>query len=554
MLVSAVQSLPTGRGDVLVEDLERVLESLAPAALAEPWDNTGRLVGRRGGEVKRVLVALDLTEDVVVEAVTGSYQAVITHHPLVFTPVRRITDSDRVGTLVTQLIAADVALFACHTNLDGAVGGLCDILCGDLGLLRTRPLVRPGAGWKKLVGFIPPESVETVSAAVFAAGAGRIGDYRDCAFEAAGTGSFLPAPGAKPHVGTVGRRESTLEVRWETMVPAARVAAAVSAFLSAHPYEEPAFDLYPLEDVLSQGGQGRIGSTRVPVPLLSLAEEIAEILSLPEVEFAGDAGMMIETVAAVTGSGGSLMEAAAAAGAHAFITGDLRYHDADRASDLGIALVVAPHGETESWALRRWVPVLRQALAESSVEVAFSTAAGSPWSTARRAAGGKAPDGSLRLFDAETAGLVESVSEPVVLGEEEGLETFVLRVDGGSRGNPGPSAIGVVLENSAGEILEELGDRIGFTTNNVAEYQALLTGMETALDRGIRRLRIMSDSLLMVRQMRQEFKVRDVQLKQLWLQAVTLVRRFDRVEIKHVPREENAAADLLVNKALDGTL
>ena len=539
---------------VLVEDLERVLEALAPRELAEPWDNTGLLVGRRGSEVRRVLVALDLSEDVLVEAVTGGFQAVVTHHPLLFRPLSRITDRERTGVLVTQLIAADIALFACHTNLDGAAGGLCDLAAGEFGLVRTWPLVRPDAGWKKLVGFVPEDALDRVSAAVFAAGAGRIGAYSECAFRVGGEGSFTPGIGAKPFTGTVDRRERTPEVRWETVVPASRVATVVQAFLAAHPYEEPAFDLYPLENVLSSGGQGRVGSALVPLPLVSLAETVAEMLDLSEVTYSGDPDRLVDTVAVVTGSGAGLMEAAAAAGAGAFITGDVRYHDADRASDLGLSLVVAPHGELETWALRRWVPALREALAGQEVEVQFARASTAAWSTAHRAAGTDAGDGALRLFDLGRAEGTSTAAEPAGPESEEDLQVYTLRIDGGSRGNPGPSAIGVVLEDEDGVVVEEIGDRIGHATNNVAEYQALITGLETALDRGVRRLRILSDSLLLVRQMRQEFKVKNLQLKELWMQASALVRRFDRVEIKHVPREENAAADLLVNRALDGLL
>ena len=539
---------------MLVEDLERVLEALAPKAFAESWDNTGLLVGRRGSEVRRVLVALDLTEDVLVEAVTGGFQAVVTHHPLLFRPLSRITDRERTGSLVTRLIAADIALLACHTNLDGATGGLCDLAAGGLGLVRTQPIARPDAHWKKLVGFVPKDALDQVSAAVFAAGAGRIGAYGECAFSIDGEGSFVPGVGADPSVGTVGRRERTPEVRWETVVPAGRVAAAVHAFLSSHPYEEAAFDVYPLEDVLSRGGQGRVGFAPVPLPLVSLAEAVAEMLELSEVTYSGEPDVLVESVAVVTGSGTSLMEAAVASGAQVLITGDVHFHDADRAADLGLALVVAPHGELETWALRRWVPALRGALAGREVDVQFARAARSPWSTARPTAGTDAGVGALRLFDLGQAEGTSAAAGPAEPELEEDLQVYTLRIDGGSRGNPGPSAIGVVIENERGEVVEEIGDRIGHATNNVAEYQALLTGLETALDRGVRRLRILSDSLLLVRQMREEFKVKNVQLRELWLRASALARRFDRVEIKHVPREENTAADLLVNKALDGLI
>lgn len=549
---------------MLVEDLERVLDDLAPHVLTERWDTTGLLVGRRGTEVSKVIVSLDLSEEVVVEAVTGGFQAVVTHHPLLFTPLRRVTDADRRGILVSQLIAADVAYFAAHTNLDGAAGGLCDLVAHELGLLDLHPLVRADAGWKKFVGFVPSDAVERISRAVFAAGAGRIGEYRDCAYAGCGEGTFVPGPAATPHVGSSGRRERVVEVRFETVVPAQSLAPVVDAYLDAHPYEEPAFDVYPIDDVLTRGGQGRVGSTRDATSLVSLAETAAEAFGLSEVTYAGDGERMVDRVAVVTGSGGSLMEVAAGR-ADVFVTGDLHYHDAERAADLGLDVIVLPHGRLEAWAMRRWTETLDAALRVWSVTAEFSTRGRSRWHTVRAVAGMRSePPGSVdevaRLFDLEQAteqeppGTVGAAPHESVAAIDDGPPLFVLRTDGGSRGNPGPSAIGVVLEDDQGTVLEEIGVCIGTATSNQAEYQALITGLETAVDRGVRRLRILADSELLVRQMRQEYKVRNAGLKELYLQARTLVRRFDRVEIKHVPREENVAADSLVNRALDGLL
>ena len=546
---------------MLVEDLERVLEGLAPGTLTEPWDNTGLLVGRRGTEISKVIVALDLTEDVVVEAVTGGFQAVITHHPLLFTPLRRVTDADRRGMLVSQLIAADVAYFAAHTNLDGAVGGLCDLVAQELGLLDLHPLVRAAAGRKKFVGFVPPEAIERVSGAVFAAGAGRIGDYRDAAFAGSGEGAFVPGAAA-PRVGRPGRPERVAELRWETIVPTERLAAVINAYLEAHPYEEPAFDVYPLENVLVRGGEGRVGSTRAAMSLLSLAETAAEAFGLSEVTYAGDGERIVDRVAVVTGSGGSLMEVAAGR-ADVFVTGDLHYHDAERAADLGLDLIVLPHGRLEAWAMRRWTETLDGALRTWSVSARFSALGRSPWHAVRPVSGVRSDPGTpvdkvARLFDLEQAAGVESSGEAGAAPRgnlptaDDEPPVYVLRTDGGSRGNPGPSAIGVILEDDQGTVLEEIGACIGTATSNQAEYQALITGLETAVDRGVRRLLILADSELLVRQMRQEYKVRNAVLKELYLQARALVRQFDRVEIKHVPREENVAADALVNRALDG--
>ncbi|MHB8869306.1 MAG: Nif3-like dinuclear metal center hexameric protein [Thermoleophilia bacterium] len=539
---------------MLVEDLERRIEALAPRALAEAWDNVGLLVGRRGIEVRKVLVALDLTEDVVVEAVTGGYQAIVTHHPLIFAPLKRVTDGDRVGVFVTQLVAADVALLACHTNLDAAPGGLNDLVARELGLADLQPLNRMAAGVKKLVGFVPEEALGRVSKAVFAAGAGRIGAYEGCAFEMRGEGTFVPGRDARPAVGSVGVPERVPEVRFETVVPSRLVPRVVQALIDAHPYEEPTFDIYPVEDVLMGGGQGRVGRTRAQISLVSLAETAAEVFDLPEVCYAGDPEQVIDTVAVVTGSGSSLMEAAAGA-ADAFVTGDLKYHDADRAASLGLALLQIPHDHLETWALARWSESLAEKLSGDEVTVDFSMRGRSPWRKARPVSHVGDPDGTARLFDLEEAGgEARERLLGVLVDDRAGERVYLLHTDGASRGNPGPGAIGVVLEDEDGNVLEELGARIGTATNNQAEYQALLTGLETALDRGVSRVRVLSDSELLVRQLRQEYKVKNEQLKELYLQARSLIQRFERVEIKHVSRDQNARADELANAALDGTL
>ncbi|NLE74057.1 MAG: Nif3-like dinuclear metal center hexameric protein [Actinobacteria bacterium] len=526
---------------MLIEELEQILEEMAPKAFAEPWDNVGLLVGRRLAGVQRILVGLDLTEDVLVEAVTGRYQAIITHHPLMFAPLKRITDRDRVGVIVNQLIAADVATFACHTNLDGAPGGLCELVALELGLTDLGPLVHARRGWKKLVGFVPPEAVESVADACFKAGAGQIGAYHRCAFEVEGVGGFVAQEGARPAVGRIGRREAVSEVRWETVVPEECLAAVVQSFIATHPYEEPAFDIYPVEDEVVQAGQGRVGRLRINTPLASLVESVAEMLRLSEITYTGPPECVIDRVAVVTGSGGSLMEEAARH-ADLLITGDLRYHDAERAEDLGLALICAPHYELESWALRQWTTNLEERLASRHIAVKYSDAGRNPWKTVSRSVRRRPSNENLQLFGIQEADVQE--------GNDD--DTLVLRIDGGSRGNPGPSAIGVVVEDSEGNVLEEVSARIGTTTNNVAEYQALITGLETALDRNGRQVRVLSDSELLVKQMRQEYRVRDPELKELYLEAVALVRRFAHVDIKHVPRAQNAAADTLVNKALDG--
>jgi dinuclear metal center YbgI/SA1388 family protein len=553
----------------LVEDLERVLESLAPRRLAEPWDTVGLLVGRRGVEVRRILVALDLTQEVVRQAATEGYQVILTHHPLLFRPLQRVTDGDRRGLLVHQLIAADLAYFALHTNLDAAPGGLAETAAEELGIRDLLPLTRSLVDWKKLVAFVPPEAFDKVSRAVYSAGAGEIGEYRECGYELRGEGTFLPSDQAQPHIGQAGRRERVDEIRWETVVPAAAVPRVVHALIESHPYEEPAFDLYPLENLTARTGQGRVGSLLNTLSLAGLAETVAEAFALREVGYAGDPEGQVDRVAVVPGSGGSLMEQAALV-ADVLITGDLRYHDAERAQDLGLALVYVPHGHLETWALRRWLARLRQAVQGRACEVHFSDASRSPWRKAYPVSPQSREPGVVHLVDVKkstgvsggegmsldaASGRVRERPDILQAGDDGTDQTlYRLHVDGGSRGNPGPSAIGVVLCDEEGVVVEEIGARIGHATNNVAEYQALVTGLETALDRGVRSLRIISDSELLVRQLKQEYRVKSESLKELFAQAHSLIHQFDHVEVKHVPRGENQVADALVNAALDGRL
>jgi dinuclear metal center YbgI/SA1388 family protein len=512
---------------MLVADLEAVLEKLAPRALAEPGDNVGLLVGDRQAPVARVLVALELTEAVLAEATAGSYGTVLTHHPLLFSPLSSLVESRPRERMVRELVGGGINLFACHTNLDSAAAGLAAVAADTLGLRDSVPLRRSPAGWIKLVGFIPPEASERVAAAVFAAGAGRIGEYEGCAFAAEGRGWFIPGPDAHPAVGGLGVSERAPELRWETVVPRNRLAAAVSAYIAAHPYEEPAFDVYPIEDVLTRTGLGRSGTLPEETTVAELAARAATLFELTTCTWAGDGARVASHIAVLPGSGRSLM--AEAAGQDVLITGDLGYHDAERAAELGLAVINAPHGELEWWCLRQWVQTLRAELIGSGVDVETSKAWRSPWSSAT------VNEAQTRLFDlAETP-----------------QRRLRLRVDGGSRGNPGPGAIGVVLEDAEGRVVEEFGRTIGVCTNNVAEYRALLAGLELASKAGAEELEIVADSELLVKQLRHEYKVKNEGLKPLYDEAVGWLRQFRRVSIRHVRREENAEPDRLVNKALD---
>jgi dinuclear metal center YbgI/SA1388 family protein len=523
---------------MLVADLEAVLEKLAPKALAEPGDNSGLLVGDARAPVRRVLVALELTEPVLGEAIAGGYDTILTHHPLLFSPLRSLVDSRPRERLVRRLIAAQINLVACHTNLDAAPEGLADIAGEALGLQGMAPLQRACAGWYKLVGFVPAEALETVAAAVFADGAGAIGGYRECAFAAEGRGWFTPGPDAHPVVGRVAQPERTPEIRWETVVPRARVSVAIAAYIDAHPYEEPAFDIYPVENVLVHAGLGRVGTLVEPLTVSALAARAEEMFGLGALSWSGDGRRVVHWVGVVPGSGRSLIDQAAAV-CEVLITGDLGYHDAERAGEAGLSLIALPHGDFEWWAFRRWSERLGRELVESEVTVATSREWRSPWT-----------EGDPYVPPAALAAPRAPVE--VAAGGARGESAKVrVWIDGGSRGNPGRSAIGVVLEDGEGSLLDTVGRVIGTATNNVAEYRALLTGLEMAERVGAREVEVLSDSELLVKQMRGEYRVKNEGLKLLHSEAERRAHGFSRFSIRHVKREQNSRADGLVNRALD---
>jgi len=363
---------------MLLEEMLGLIERLAPGGLAQEWDNSGLLVGDEKAAVERVLVALELDEAVVGEALAGGFDTIITHHPLLFTPIKSLVESNHKERLLRKLVAGDIALVACHTNVDASSGGLADIAAEALGLQKTEPLVPASAGWHKLVAYIPVDATEAVAEAVFAAGGGGVGNYSGCAFRVEGQGLFTPGEGSRPVVGKVGLSERTREDRWETVVPRHRLGEVVRAFVAAHPYEEPAFDLYAVEDVLPGVGIGRVGALTEECSVRSLAQKALEQFGASRVVWSGDGERTVQRAAVLPGSGrGSIREAAGRC--EALITGDLSHHDAEEAEDVDLALVDVPHGEIEWWAFRRWSETLDKELAGQGVLLSASKKWVSPW-------------------------------------------------------------------------------------------------------------------------------------------------------------------------------
>jgi len=509
------------------------VDRLAPFEIAEPWDSVGLQVGDRDAEVRAVLVALDPTMVALDHAARRDCQALLVHHPLVREPVAAVTAHSYPGDLILRAASRGVAVIAAHTNVDKAHGGLADIICTALRLEGLTPLAPARMDWYKLVGFVPESDLDAVRTAIFAAGAGTIGDYIHCSFTIPGEGTFEPGVRAHPSIGEVGVQQRTGELRLEAVFPRALRRAVSDAFVAAHSYEEPAFDLYPVDDEVRTLGLGRIAYLGAPCSLEQFAGEVAALFGMPAIRYEGDGERVIERVAVLPGSGASLIDEAAAAGVDALVTGDIKYHDADRADRLGLALIDVPHEIAEGYAMRHWTTQLAEELRHDQVTVTFLEQPRRLW---RRLA-----------LSTET----EETMTGLAQRHNHADDRTLLYVDGGSRGNPGPSAIGGRLVSPDGEVQEEFSDTIGTTTNNVAEYQALIAGLELALDRNVSKLTVHSDSELICRQLTGRYKVKDERMKGYHTQATALLQQFQEVDIKCVRREENAEADRLVNEALD---
>jgi len=355
-----------------VHDILAAVDRLAPFRLAESWDNVGLLLGDARAEVRRVLVALDVTDAVCDEADAVEADVIVAHHPLIFQPVARLTTDGPQGRLALRLAAAGRAVVAAHTNLDSADGGLCDILAGLIGIEETDPL-EAGHGQRqyKVVCFVPEAALEAVAQAAFEAGAGRIGRYTETAFDVAGTGRFRPGQGTHPAEGEVGRLSRVPERRLETVVPANRLGAVLAAACKAHPYEEPLIDCVALHGTPPDPGLGRAGHLKASRTLGDLADKTKEALRCESVRVAGDPAALIERAGVVTGSGGGMTAALRAAGCQAYITGEMKYHEVQDLAARGIGVILGGHWRTERVTIEAWAPRLAEAV-DAQVRMAES--------------------------------------------------------------------------------------------------------------------------------------------------------------------------------------
>ena len=343
-----------------VSEIAADLDAFAPPTLAAEWDNVGLLLGDVAASVQRVLTCLTLTPEVAAEAVTTGCQLVVTHHPILFRGAKRLTTVTAEGRTVLALARADVAVYSPHTAFDNTRGGINDRLAERLGLADLQSL-REGSGPSrcKVTVFVPEGDLDKVSDAMFAAGGGLIGEYRECSFRVAGTGTFFGGDATHPTVGQKGRREAVNEWRLEVVCSEASVDRVIEAMRSAHSYEEPAFDVYPLRPVRASTGEGRIGYLSAAVSLSAFATGVRTALKCGPVQIVGDGNRLIRRVAVACGAAGEFLGDAVRAAADVFVTGEMRFHDYLSSTVQGIALVLPGHYATERFAIEELAVRLR---------------------------------------------------------------------------------------------------------------------------------------------------------------------------------------------------
>ncbi|HEY8422538.1 MAG TPA: Nif3-like dinuclear metal center hexameric protein [Thermoclostridium sp.] len=331
------------------KDIISFLEQEAPLRLQEDYDNSGLQWGDPESFVQKVLVCLDFTQDALHDAVKNQVQMVISHHPVLFRPLKSVNTGTGKGAMLAGCIRSNISVYSMHTNFDIADNGLNDYLAKALGLQNITGLkAHCRDELYKLVVFVPEDSLEKVQKAVFSAGAGWIGNYSDCSFSAKGSGTFRPQEGTNPYIGQAGVFETVTEFRLETVVPKAGLKDVIKSMLEAHPYEEVAYDIYRVEQYGHEYSLGKVGSLKDKLNADEFVSLVKEKLNVPYVRTVGNfPDKEIQKVAVFCGSFDGDVKAIKEKKADALITGDLKYHTAQELEEAGIFTVDAGHYHTE---------------------------------------------------------------------------------------------------------------------------------------------------------------------------------------------------------------
>jgi dinuclear metal center YbgI/SA1388 family protein len=350
---------------ILAKDVTRVLDAFAPPSLSMQGDVIGLQIGRLDKPVSKVWCALDASPTVIKAATQAGVDLLITHHAMLYRPAKQIDTTTPKGRAIAMALKHDLTVYNAHTNLDIAEGGVNDVIADMLRLAEVEILDRmQNERLRKLVVFIPKTHHDAVLQAVCEAGAGHIGAYSHCTFNSPGEGTFLPSDQANPYIGQAGTFERVPEIRLETVVPERLIEPVVRAMLHAHPYEEVAYDIYPLERMGKATGLGRVGNLASPMTLSEFAALAQHTLGLKHIRFSGDPNTSVQRIAVLGGSGGRWASHAIRAGAQVLLTADCDHHTVSDAWNDGLAIVDATHAALE-------VPVLR--VVQEKLQEAFGT-------------------------------------------------------------------------------------------------------------------------------------------------------------------------------------
>ncbi|MCL6572424.1 MAG: Nif3-like dinuclear metal center hexameric protein [Bacillus sp. (in: Bacteria)] len=321
----------------------QLFEQFSPKGLAMEGDKIGLQIGRLNKKIERIMIALDVLENVIDEAIEKNVQLIIAHHPIIYRPLKNLLTDTVQGKMIEKLLAHDIAVYTAHTNLDVAKGGVNDLLAEALGLLDAEVLVPTfDTKLKKLVVFVPVSHAEVVRQALGNAGAGFIGNYSHCSFSANGTGRFLPGDNTNPYVGNAGQLEEVDEVRLETIVPEHLLKKTITAIIKVHPYEEVAYDVYPVENKGEVLGLGRIGKVS-EMTLGQFVEKVKTVFEVEHVRVVGDLSSKVKKVAVLGGDGNKYFMNAKFKGADVYVTGDIYYHTAHDALTQGLNMIDPGH-------------------------------------------------------------------------------------------------------------------------------------------------------------------------------------------------------------------
>lgn len=367
---------------MLVKDIVKVMNELAPTYLIDKtWDNSGLQIGSINKEVSNILISLDVTPNVVSEAIINKVDMIITHHPFFFKPISKITSDDTRGKMIYDIIKNDIVVFSAHSNLDACKNSISNIIAKELALRDSAVLSEIySEKLYKTVVFVPATHSELVRNAMTDNGAGYIGNYSHCTFNVKGNGTFMPKEGSNPFIGKENKIEYVEEERIETIVTEHQLNKVIDSMLNVHPYEEVAYDIYLLNNVVNKYGYGTIGYLSKEMYLEEFAQLIKEKLMCDTIRLYGYKYKKVKKVAICGGSGSDFVREAYYKNADVYVTGDIKYHDAQLAMELEMPIIDANHYDTEKLVLPYLKDYLQNHLG-NKVKINIFQENGAPFST-----------------------------------------------------------------------------------------------------------------------------------------------------------------------------